>query len=506
MIKPAAGTMPRRMRGPADPRRRSFAGTAALAFGLIFAALFSSLLIVIAGYFSVLLIVVLMLGALLLYDFRIGAIALMIFIPLSSNRFMPSFHGLNAQNILLFGSIASYWLFRMTHQKVNYRLIDRKLLLCYLLPFLFVGFLGSNNAHALVHLAAKTAEAAAAQEAVMSRGGFLLYYVIKPGLLIVMAWMIGAALRESKAPERFITPYTIGALVPAVFIVVYIAVSGVSLGALVNFRSFLSTLGLHANQFAVVLNFSIATLLFAGLGSPSKGRRVVLLSVVAFLCATLLLTFSRGGYLGLMVILLSYVIYFRDGSKVLIALLVLAIGAFFVPDAVIDRVTLGLTHGSHQDLSSGRIDDIWLPLLPRILDNPIWGHGLMYVGRSDLVAGGRMMAVEQAHNAYLDLLLDSGVVGLVLVLTFLYSAYRDFRTLAQTDPDPMLRGFFRGASIGMIAWLLQAFTDDRLFPNIPQMMFWMSYGVMLARHPRMLKQPKVRRRLYKVPVAEAVAP
>lgn len=117
-----------------------------------------------------------------------------------------------------------------------------------------------------------------------------------------------------------------------------------------------------------------------------------------------------------------------------------------------------------------------------------------------------MMAVEQAHNAYLDLLLDSGVLGLVLVLIFFASAFKDFRTLAESDPDPMLRGFFRGASIGMIAWLVQAFTDDRLFPNAPQMMFWMAYGVMIARHPRMLKQPRQRRKLHRVPAAEAALP
>jgi O-antigen ligase len=116
-----------------------------------------------------------------------------------------------------------------------------------------------------------------------------------------------------------------------------------------------------------------------------------------------------------------------------------------------------------------------------------------------------MMKVEQAHNAYLDLLLDSGVVGLVLIMSFLVKTYRDFRTMASTDPNPMLRGFFRGASVGVLAWLAQAFTDDRLFPNTPQMLFWMSYGVLLARSPQMLKMPKLRRKLHKMPATVATA-
>ncbi|MED5619588.1 O-antigen ligase family protein [Ideonella sp. BN130291] len=471
----------------AEPPRRAPSGrssTASAGFliaGLVVMAVISSLLIVLTGYFSVLLIVMLCLVGLLMYDFRIAAGALMVFIPLASTNLLPSFKGLNAQNLLLFGGIASYALYRIGH-KVNYRLVDRKLLLCYLIPFLLVGLVGSNNAHTLAQLSGKT------QEAVADRKGFLLYYVLKPALLIAMAWLIGAATRHLKDPRRLITVFAFGAIVPAAFIVVYIPASGVSLSQLVNFRSFLSALGMHSNQFAVALNFSIATTLFAGLVAPSSGRRLFLLSVAAFLSVTLLFTFSRGGYVGLMIILIAYMVYYRDGSKLLIGLLVLAIGAFFIPDAVIERATLGVTHGSEQDLSSGRVHGIWLPLLPKVLDAPIFGHGLMYVGRSDLVAGGRMMVVGQAHNAYLDLLLDSGIVGLVLVLLFLYSAFRDFRTLAVSDPDPLMQGFFRGASIGMMAWLVQAFTDDRLFPNQPQMMFWMAYGVMLGRHPRMLKQ------------------
>jgi O-antigen ligase len=471
---------------PAQPlhrrpaRRSSRAGMAFLVLGLVLLAVISSLLIVVTGYFSVLLIVMLCLLGLLMYDFRIAAGALMVFIPLSGTRLSPSFNGLNAQNLLLFGGLASYGLYRMGH-KVNYRLIDRKLLLCYLIPFLLVGLVGSNNAHTLAQLSGKV------QEAVADRKGFLLYYVLKPALLIAMAWLVAAAARNMKDPRRLITAFAFGALIPATFIAVYIPASGVSLSQLVNFRSFLSALGMHANQFAVALNFSIATLLFAGLASPSPRRRLFLLSVAAFLSVTLLLTFSRGGYVGLLVILIAYMVYYRDGSKLLIALLVLAVGAFFIPDAVIERATLGVTHGSEQDLSSGRVHGIWLPLLPKVLDAPIFGHGLMYVGRSDLVTGGRMMMVGQAHNAYLDLLLDSGIVGLVLVLVFLHSAYRDFRTMASTDPDPLMQGFFRGASIGMLAWLVQAFTDDRLFPNQPQMMFWMAYGLMLGRHPRMLK-------------------
>ena len=461
-------------------RRSSSMGSAFLLVGLALMAVVSALLVVVAGWFSLAFVLVLVLLALLLWDFRVGAVALMLFIPLAGTRLLPSFKGLNAQNLLLFGTLASYLLFRMS-RKVDYRLVDKKLLLAYVLPFLVAGFIGSNHAGELVQWS-RTADMAVAD-----RKGFLLYYVIKPGLLIVMALLIAAAVRHAKDPRRFVTAFAFGAMIPATFIAIYLPLSGVSLAQLVNFRSFLSVLGMHSNQFAVVLNFGIAALLFAGMEATTTGRRLFLLGVSGFLATVLILTFSRGGYLGLALIIAAYVFHTRDVTKLLAGVLVLAIAAFFIPEAVIDRVTLGITHGNRADLSSGRIDDLWLPLLPQVVDAPVFGHGLLYVGRSELVTSGRMMVAAQAHNAYLDLLLDAGVIGLLLVTWFLWTVFKDFRALSKSDPDPVMRGFFRGASVGLLAWLLQAFFDDRLFPNQPQMLFWMAYGLMLGRHPRMLR-------------------
>jgi O-antigen ligase len=455
---------------------------ALLMIGLAFLAVVSAMLIVVTGWLSLAVVLVLVLCGLLLWDFRIGAVALMVFLPLAGIRFLPSFKGLNAQNLLLFGTLLSYGLLRMMH-KVEYRVIDKRLVLAYLLPFLVAGFIGSGHAHAIAALALKSSDAGA----VSGRGGFLLYYVIKPGLLIVMAWLIAAAVRQAKDHRRFLTAFTFGAIVPALFIAIYLPLSGVSLTQLVNFRSFFSVLGMHSNQLAVALNFGFACLLFAGIEAQTTGRRIFLLGSAAFVAATLVLTFSRGGYLGLALILAAYVVHYREGGKLLIGLLVLGIAAFFVPDAVVERVTLGITHGSRADLSSGRIDDLWLPLLPKVLESPVFGHGLLYVGRSDLVTGGRMMAAAQAHNAYLDLLLDAGLIGLLLVTWFLSTVFRDFRRLSHEDPDPVMRGFFRGAAVGLLSWLLQAFFDDRLFPNQPQVMFWMAYGIMLGRDARLIK-------------------
>ena len=463
--------------------RRQGSGAKAIGLALALAAIavVAGFSVVVFGVFSPALVLLLVLLAALLYDFRIGVVALIIIYPLSISRLMPSYSGVNPQNLLLAGTLVSYWLQRIGHRP-DFRLLDKRMLLCYVVPFVLAGLAGARYAGEIVQMGAVHGA-----EAVSSRNGFIVYLVIKPLLLVAMALMVAAAVRKSRQPERFLTPFTIAAVIPGLMICAYMAASGISLSALVTFRSFLSGLGLHANQFAVVLNMGIATTLFTALAAPRSTRRWVLLAAAMFLSMVLLLTFSRGGYLGFAVVLGAYFIYYRAGMKLLLGLVVLAAGLFFVPDAVVDRITLGLTHGRADNFSSGRLTDIWPALLEEALNSPVWGHGLAYVGRSDAVISGRMMAVGQAHNAYLDLLLEMGLIGLVLVCVFFATTYRDFKHLSKTEGNPLLAGFFRGASVGLLAMLVQAFTDDRLTPNAPQMLFWMAYGFMLGRHPRMLR-------------------
>lgn len=410
------------------------------------------------------------------FDFRIGVFAIMLLFPLSAARFMPSFSGLNPLNLAILGTASSYLISRFRKQP-TYRLLDKNLLLLYLLPFGLACLVGARHANETIFLGPDSLATA-------TFSGFLIYNFFKPLLMVVMAWLIAAAVQESKNPRKVLAVFFIGTLIPALFVVIYIPLSGVGLAQLANFRDFLSVLGLHANQFAVVLNFSIAVFLFSLKQAKGSFRLFLIVGLSIFLVA-LALTFSRGGYLGLCVTLICYFVLARRFWPILFGLLAIGIAIPVLPDAIIDRVTLGVTHGSYNQLSSGRLETIWAPIFPEFLNSPFLGHGLFYFGRSATVISGRALAVLQAHNAYLDLLLDIGIVGLAMVVGFFVTMFRDFKLLAISDPDPVFRGFFRGASIGLLATLVQAFFDDRLMPNTPQMFLWMAYGLLLGRHSRL---------------------
>lgn len=464
-------------RAPSD--LRPFLKPALLLLAITGVASFAGLVVAILGWIGLVAFASLFLVGVVLFDFRIGVVALMMLYPLTTARFLPSYAGINPLNLAVVGTVFSYLLHRYSHP-VDYRLFDRKLIVLYLLPFFVSGISGATKAGGLVGLTGD-------ELLYGTPTGFFLYYVVKPSILILMAVLIAAAVRESKQPRRFIYPFAIAAVMPAILVAIYVLLSGVGLSELVQFRSFLSVLGLHANQFAVVINFGLAVLMFTALSAQSMVLRGWLLVLAAILAMALALTFSRGGYMGFVVTVLAYFAYYRNWRALFFGILVIGVTLPFIPDAIIDRVTLGWTHGQSEQLSSGRLDDIWLPLLPKVLESPLLGHGAAYVWRSDLVSSGRIPLVGQAHNAYLDLLLEMGLVGFVLVLAFYRSMFLQHRTLSGSDPDALLRGFFRGAAVGVLTVLVQALTDDRLVPNQQQMFMWMAYGIMIGRRPDMLK-------------------
>jgi O-antigen ligase len=467
---------PLKLRERAALRSRSIDWKALLLLiGSMLFAVIAGLSVVVASWIPLALLFILTIVAYGVYDYRFGVGALMIFYPVSAMSLLPSFSGLNVQNMLflltLFG-LSMRGLF--AGEVVRQKLVDKPLLLLYLLPFFLAAFFGSG------HAAALGTGLREAEVRVNSRGGFLLYYVLKPGLFVAFASMVAIAVRNSKKPLRYLTLMAIGATLISLLMWGYFILMGAPLGELVSARSFFSPLGMHSNQLAVFVNTALAMLLFSGIATPSRSRKIIFLMLSAFLVATSLLTFSRGGYIGLVLIIASYFYYTRDFRKLLIGLIAVIGLYFLIPDAVIDRVTIGYTHGSSMDVTSGRLDYIWLPLLGAFFEKPIFGHGLMFAGWSGLVP------VRQAHNAYIDLLVDVGIIGLLCVVSFFLYLHREFRRQSYADEDPTLRGFFRGAAVGVMVMMQQAFTDDRLFPNNPQMLIWMAYGILLGRSAKWL--------------------
>lgn len=83
---------------------------------------------------------------------------------------------------------------------------------------------------------------------------------------------------------------------------------------------------------------------------------------------------------------------------------------------VIGRFTMD--SGDLNDFSSGRIDYFWISAIGMFLDNPIFGHGW----RSFKYYGVGTLSANDAHNIYLQLLAEVGIIGFALVMFFMIRA------------------------------------------------------------------------------------
>jgi O-antigen ligase len=278
--------------------------------------------------------------------------------------------------------------------------------------------------------------------------------------------------------------------VMGLIIIVFVSLWGVSLGELANdsSRGFLSkTLGIHVNDLGRLYAVAYALLIFTWAESREPGLRVALLASMGLVVVALMLTFSRGAFLGFIVVNVLFLLWRRNAKTLIFLGLLAAVALILLPGAVYDRIATGYGNGLNA-ISAGRIEGIWLPLLPEVLRSPIYGSGLGSILWSDAmrVGGGvTVLGVAQAHNAYLETLLDMGIAGLIFLCAYFVHVWKGFRAFS-VDPalSPTLRGFYQGAAAGLVSFLVAGIAGSYLTPVTEQIFLWLAVGMMYGQRAR----------------------
>src|SRR5206468_1654907 len=194
----------------------------------------------------------------------------------------------------------------------------------------------------------------------LSVAGYSRDHMVKPLLMVIFALLVGAGVSRSEKPERFLVPTLISIWVMVALVVVFVLSSGASLTELASSlsREFLSPLGMHANELGRLYACAYALLLFTWAESKEWRPRFVLLASMGLVVVALMLTFSRGAFLGFIVINALFLLWHRNLKTLILGVLLAAVVLLLLPDAVYDRVTTGFGRGfgSGSDMiSAGRI-------------------------------------------------------------------------------------------------------------------------------------------------------
>lgn len=454
----------------------------AVCLGAIGVGLFSALF---GGVLALLLVVPILVLLFIFKDYRVGVISLLFLLPWAASPLLPQAQGLNIINYLVLASLLSFSVHAVFTRKVIVG-VPSQLVWFYLLP-LSLGVL-----LAIPHLSEAVRNYAGTEESLSySMGEFLKGRYLKPLGYVIFAFLLGNAVRDSARPERFVTAFVLAGLVPALVVFALVAISRVSLSDLQAQRSFMGPIGLHANEMAAMLAFVLGPMVFVlptWRGVIAKTLAAVALVLVL---AALLLTFSRGGFIAMCIVMVIFMLHQRRCLSMLISMSVLVLGLLFAPAAVKERLMTGVESGAvsysvgnlSDPLTAGRVA-VWERLLPEVKRSPVWGRGLGSTAWSDLVRSGVYRATHP-HNLYLALLLDLGALGLAAVLYWYYTILKAQNMLRRApDVPPRLQEFFTGAMAGLAGLLVMSVTNGNYTPKPEYTFFWFALGMTFAYWPR----------------------
>ncbi|QIB26939.1 O-antigen ligase family protein [Caloranaerobacter azorensis] len=206
-------------------------------------------------------------------------------------------------------------------------------------------------------------------------------------------------------------------------------------------------------------------------------KKLIFLVSSLILIGTLILTFSRGGWLGFAFGVLIFVILIE--KRLLLSLIPAGVLAIFImPSTVIHRIA---TIGNLSDSSNAYRIKVWTITLDIIRDNLITGVGFGYIPfRETFLKYIRTMNVYHAHNMYLETLAEMGIGGFILFILFIFIIYKYAIITLIKNNDRYLKTMIAGVLAGLSSVLFHGLFENILYLPRIIITFWMLISFILV--------------------------
>uniref|UniRef100_UPI00262DD880 O-antigen ligase family protein n=1 Tax=uncultured Clostridium sp. TaxID=59620 RepID=UPI00262DD880 len=195
-----------------------------------------------------------------------------------------------------------------------------------------------------------------------------------------------------------------------------------------------------------------------------------IISILLF--ANIIMTYSRNAQLG--VCLGAVVLCVIYSYKLIIAFGSIGILTLFMP-SVFDRVK-DLTNVSQ---NASRVK-LWKTAMMMIKEHPILGVGNgNFISRyNEYVSKYKGLSYNAykrypAHNSYLKIESELGIVGIVSFLAVLVTSLFRVKKLFITTDDKFIKAFYMGAFASMIAFFFMNISDNLFFVPMATTYFWL---------------------------------
>jgi putative inorganic carbon (HCO3(-)) transporter len=166
-------------------------------------------------------------------------------------------------------------------------------------------------------------------------------------------------------------------------------------------------------------------------------------------------TFSRGAYLALLISVLVLGLL-KDRKLLLVLGVFLITWQTVVPAPVRERVNMTENANGQLEASAQERVDLWQNAENSILHSPFVGNGF-----ATFQYGQHVDNLKDTHNWYVKILVETGVVGLIIVLYLLQQMLSTTYRLFKVAKDPLYQGLGLGLMLAICSCLVANCFGDR---------------------------------------------
>jgi probable O-glycosylation ligase (exosortase A-associated) len=236
--------------------------------------------------------------------------------------------------------------------------------------------------------------------------------------------------------------------------------------------------------FVLVVALPVSVFFF----SENKGVKKVLIGgIIALSLIAILLTMSRGGFVALVIV--SLFLLFKGWRKrpltpLMYFIVVGIILMNFAPQGFWERMSTILHPETEYDQTLGGRTIIWRRGIDMMLENPVFGVGAnafhIAEGLSHADIGGKW---STAHNSFIQIGAELGVIGLLLFIGLIYTSIKSMRALrrlVQNDPQfGNILWLTHAIEVGLIGYMVAGFFLSQAYSSI--LYFLLGLGVSLKK-------------------------
>lgn len=301
---------------------------------------------------------------------------------------------------------------------------------------------------------------------------------------IILSSIIIISIKDKKTVHRILVCSILACYIVSVFgIIQYFTGIGLdkAFNTLYGFgtsRRVASTM-FNPNNYAAFIMLFCYPVLLSALYIDNKRIKVFLFILFGLLTVNLILTFSRGAWLGFILGLIVLALIY---NKKILRLIFIPVPLLLV-QSIRNRFISIFSLTSKYNISRIKI---WGTGLKMIEDNPILGVGLgnsiylydKYVEKYPELNTGHSM--YPLHNSFLKILAETGIFNFIIFLMIIYFIMLKVYKIYESNRYSILKGISGGFFISLTGYIFMNFFDNCFFDPQTAVFFWLNFAVVIA--------------------------